>query len=75
MATAWLFQRTKGKGQAWSVGWRDHDKKKREKKIGFLKRSQTVKDPCRYKARKQALNDQDDFVANLWRELIIKVGW
>jgi len=40
-----------------------------------LKRSQTVKDPCRYKARKQALNDQDDFVANLWRELIIKVGW
>jgi len=35
MATAWLFQRTKGKGQAWSVGWRDHDKKKREKKIGF----------------------------------------
>lgn len=31
----WVFQRTKGKGNPWSIGWRDQQNKRREKQIGL----------------------------------------
>ena len=30
----WVFQRNKGKGKPWSIGWRDQRSKRREKQIG-----------------------------------------
>ena len=30
----WVFQRNKGKGKPWSIGWRDERSKRREKQIG-----------------------------------------